>query len=86
MAIKINTGTNTTSHNPQTINDQFKQYSYALYQSEAEMCSFLDALDVRKINPDAQSSFNIPILTEEITDVIKSIQVGKPRARKGFSI
>lgn len=32
----INTGADSVSHNPQIINDQFKQYYSALYQSDVD--------------------------------------------------
>lgn len=91
MIPEIDTGAGSVSRNPRAINDQFKQYYSALYQSEvdidpSEFHSFLDSLDVPKLAPDAQSTLEQPLTLEEITNAIKSSQTGRAPGPDGFPI
>uniref|UniRef100_A0A3Q3A000 Reverse transcriptase domain-containing protein n=1 Tax=Kryptolebias marmoratus TaxID=37003 RepID=A0A3Q3A000_KRYMA len=80
---------NGTSINPQTINNQFRDFYSTLYTSEcspdqAQYESFFDSFTIPTIDPEAASDLDKPFTLAEVKSAILSMQSGKCSGPDGF--
>lgn len=85
---QINTNTGTTI-DPQSINNQFRDFYASLYSSEClnnetQYEHFFNSLDIPSINPDEASSLDTPFTINELRSALMCMQNGKCPGPDGF--
>ena len=76
---------------PTSINDIFRDFYFSLYESESssdttEMTSFLQNLDIPKVDPITANELDVPLNVEEIKSSIKAMQNNKSPGPDGFPV
>lgn len=87
--IQTELGEKTT--NPNTINDEFKQFYMNLYRSEppddpSVITTLLEGLTIPTITPEDSLQIDRLITTNKVIQAIKSMQSGKAGGPDGFSV